>query len=242
MFPQILILIIVVLVLIASRLLQSRYYSQIGTMQARLAVPYERVVADAQYRILVVGDSTAVGVGTSGPEHSIPGLVAQKYPSASVVNIAVNGSMVADVCTQLEQTTGRYDLILMQVGGNDIIRFTRYRKYTRDIRIALTLAKNKARYVLLVPVGNAGSCRIFRYPLRWWMEWRTHGIRKCTLAVVRSAGPTVRYVDLFDERAKDPFMLDPQQYFSEDQFHPNDAGYAQWMTKINRELEHFDLG
>lgn len=242
MLPQFWILIVVVLVLIASRLLQSWYFSQIGTMQAQRAVPYARVLADAKYRILVVGDSTAVGVGTSSPEYSIPGLVAKKYPLAAVVNSAANGSMVEDVCTQLEQTTGRYDLILMQVGGNDIIRFTRYRKYTRTIRLALTLAKNKARYVLLIPVGNVGSSRIFRYPLRWWMEWRTRGIRKCTLAVVRGAGPTVRYVDLFDERAKDPFMLDPQQYFSEDQFHPNDAGYAQWMTKINSELEHFDLG
>ncbi len=232
---------IVILTLIASRLLRSLYYIQLGYKQAARTKPYVRTLADPQFKILFVGDSTGVGTGASSPEYSIAGLIAQKYPTASVINSAVNGAKVEDVCTQLEQISGYYDLIVMHTSGNDIVRFTPYRKFARDLRIALTLAKNKAKYVLLIPVGNAGSIRIFRFPLRWWMEWRTRAIRLRSLAAVAAAGPTVRYVDLFVEKAVDPFIQDPQQYFSEDQFHPSDAGYAQWMTKITVELDHFDL-
>ena len=134
---------IVILTLIASRLLRSLYYIQLGYKQAARTKPYVRTLADPQFKILFVGDSTGVGTGASSPEYSIAGLIAQKYPTASVINSA--------------------------------------------------------------------------------------------------AGPTVRYVDLFVEKAVDPFIQDPQQYFSEDQFHPSDAGYAQWMTKITVELDHFDL-
>ena len=89
---------------------------------ANEARPYAAQPAQPTRRILVVGDSTAVGTGASGPLASLPGLIGQRHPAWHIDNLASNGARYADVAQQLERAAAGYDLVLVLAGGNDVIR------------------------------------------------------------------------------------------------------------------------
>src|SRR5277367_6022713 len=55
---------------------------------------YERRLASKGLAVLILGDSTGVGVGASMPEESIAGLLAADYPQADVVNISESGARI----------------------------------------------------------------------------------------------------------------------------------------------------
>ena len=82
--------------------------------------PYEN--ATGTVSVLVLGDSTAVGVGSPSDE-SVAGRLGE-YLHASVENHAVSGAVTADLPGQIAKAQKQhYDLILIQIGANDIIRF-----------------------------------------------------------------------------------------------------------------------
>ena len=50
-----------------------------------------------------------------------------------------------------------------------------------------------------------------------------------------AAATGAAYVDLYRERADDPFAQDPQRLIAADHLHPSDAGYAVWFDEIERQ-------
>ena len=75
-------------------------------------------------RLLVVGDSTAVGTGAAAPQDSLVGLIGQQHRQWRIDNLAANGARFGDVVRQLERAPEGYDMVLVLAGGNDVIRFT----------------------------------------------------------------------------------------------------------------------
>jgi hypothetical protein len=43
------------------------------------------------------------------------------------------------------------------------------------------------------------------------------------------------YVDIYPERAADPFAQDPKRLIAADRLHPSDAGYAVWFDELERQ-------
>ena len=62
---------------------------------------FERRLSARRAAMLILGDSTGVGVGATLPEESIAGLLAADYPDADIVNVAVSGTRVADAIAQV---------------------------------------------------------------------------------------------------------------------------------------------
>ena len=74
-------------------------------------------------RVLVVSDSTAVGTGAVDPRASIAGRIAQDHPDVEIVNLGADGARLADVLEQIRASGDvPFDLVLVQAGGNDVIR------------------------------------------------------------------------------------------------------------------------
>ena len=48
-------------------------------------------------RVLVLGDSTGVGLGASMPDESIPGMLSADHPLVEITNLAVSGARLEDV-------------------------------------------------------------------------------------------------------------------------------------------------
>lgn len=53
---------------------------------ARLSEPLQRSLAQPALRLLIVGDSTAVGTGASAQRASVAGLLGQQFPGLQIDN------------------------------------------------------------------------------------------------------------------------------------------------------------
>jgi lysophospholipase L1-like esterase len=198
---------------------------------ARRSLPYQQSPSGATMSLLIVGDSTAVGTGASSPARSLAGLIGAEFARLRIVNRGRDGATLAELPAQL-QGGGRYDLVLVMAGGNDIIRLRDMAAVRRDLDRVLALAGERAPQVLLMPAGNVGNAPFFFAPLSWWMTQRARAFH----AQVRQAltGLPVTYVNLFEEREDDPFVQQPGLHAA-DGLHPGDAGYALWLEVLDRQ-------
>lgn len=197
---------------------------------ARASEPLQAAPAQPAFKLLVVGDSTAVGTGAGTPQRSLVGLVAQAHPDWAIVNRGRDGAKFADIAGQLEGA-GRHDLVLILGGGNDVIRLTPRDTLEAQIALALQRASAIAPRVIVMPAGNVGNAPFFFAPWSWWMTSRSRTLHALVRDAAQAQGAT--YVNLYKERADDPFAQRPQQLHAADGLHPSDAGYAQWLQELN---------
>ncbi len=207
---------------------------------AKRSEAFEQTPPDAVMRLLIVGDSTAVGTGASSPSLSLAGLIAADHSGLQIDNRARDGAKFADVVRQLPAAGSsaalRFDIVLVQAGGNDVIRLTDMDSLATHVDQVLVKAKQLAPLVLLMPAGNVGNAPFFYAPLSWWMSKRSRELHRIVADSARRPG--VVYIDLFRERDNDPFVLNPQLNAA-DGLHPSDGGYAEWFSELKRQA-HLD--
>lgn len=202
---------------------------QSEALQARPAAPV--------LRLLVVGDSTAVGTGASSPQTSLAGLLAARYPGLLIENRARDGATFADVITQLSPAGaggGPFDMVLVNAGGNDVIRLRDLDTVARDVERVTQLARQAAPFVVLMPAGNVGNAPFFYPPLSWWMTQRARRLHAAVAATAEREGAV--YVRLFEERDQDPFAQQPALN-ARDGLHPSDAGYRVWLQQLMQQTD-----
>ena len=226
---------------LAYEALRTQHYINVGTDLANKAVPYIQHPKNPTLRILMVGDSTGVGTGASSPKTSLAGLVGQRYPHADITNASVNGAKVHDVIKQLEGVPGNFDLLMIEIGGNDSVRNTDLTQLANDLQQVLTLANGKAKHILVTSTGNIGTVPLFPWFTRWIYQKRTLAVRAVFMKQIAAQTFDVRYTDLYRTADKDPYALDPKKYYGADSFHPSDAGYADWFTLISAQLDKIKL-
>ena len=203
---------------------------------ARQSEPFEASPENAVATLLVVGDSTAVGTGASSPAHSLAGLIARDHPRLKIVNRAKDGAKFADIARQLEAGgEQRFDAVLVLGGGNDVIRLTRYPVLEQDVARAAELARTRANLVVIMPSGNVGSAPFFFAPVSWLMTKRSQALH----GFVREAAKdnSALYVNLYKDKAEDPFARRPDELNAEDGLHPSDAGYRLWYDELNAQAD-----
>lgn len=225
-------LIIFALAFIAWDIYETRRLIAIGLKLADNAIPFSRNAASP--KILVIGDSTAVGTGASSSSTSLAGLLGSFYPSASIENRGINGSKTRDLLSRNDLRGARYDLIMIHIGGNDTVRFTNLDELTKDIASVIDEAKKRSDNIVIVSTGNVGTARLLPLGTRWLFTIRTKEVRD--IFKKAAVEKNVVYVDLFREPAIDPFAQDPSKYYATDSFHPSDAGYADWFSLIAKHL------
>ena len=202
---------------------------------ARQSEPFQASPSKAAARLLVIGDSTAVGTGASSPEASLPGLLAATHPGLSIVNRAADGAKFSDMVRQLERSNAseRFDVVLIVGGGNDVIRLTGEEELESDVARVAQLARLQGGLVIIMPSGNVGNAPFFFRPLSWLMTRRSQTLH----GFVREAASdnAALYVNLYKERSEDPFALRPDELHAKDGLHPSDAGYRLWLQELDRQ-------
>ena len=199
-----------------------------GVAMAQRSEPLQQAPPDAVQRLLIVGDSTGVGTGASSPRNSLAGLIARDHPRLRIDNRARDGATFADVVAQLAGEE-RYDVILVQAGGNDVIRMRALEEVRADVDRVAALASARAGYVVLMPAGNVGNARFFAPPVSWLMTARSRTLHE----FVRAAAihHQAAYVNLFMEARADPFVANPG-LSAPDGLHPGDEGYLVWYREL----------
>ena len=197
-------------------------------------MPYTKESADMSRSLLVLGDSTAQGVGASTKEESIPALVAEKLQATYVENRSFSGAKVSDLEGQLaSHRLEKYDTILVQIGGNDIVARNNAQAVASELEALLkTLPKHDKLVVLMC--GDVGVATLFPWFVRGYYTHKTLAYHEAFAEVVPRAGGT--YVNLYEPKETDPFVKEPEVYFAKDQFHPSSAGYRVWFEKVLKAL------
>ena len=200
-------------------------YMRIGEVLAGHAVPFERKAMEHAPAVLVVGDSTGVGTGAATPADSIAGLLGAAFPHVSIINRAVNGARTLDVIMQLAGVgAGRYDLVLVHAGGNDVLRRTPLRALAPQVDALMRLARKLSSNVIVTTIPNIGLLPMFFPPVSWMMSRRSRQVCAMYAASARQHG--AHYLDFFHERGTCPLTSDPARYFARDGLHPSNACYA----------------
>ncbi|MFA7286828.1 MAG: GDSL-type esterase/lipase family protein [Patescibacteria group bacterium] len=210
-------------------------YIRIGRAIEQKTIPFSRSVESPQLRILVIGDSSAVGVGAGAPEESVAGRLGAFYPDAEIVNDGVSGARTAELIPRLAARAGQhFDLVLLQIGGNDIVRLTDVDELAKSIEGVLDGAVAISDHVVLVSCGNVGTAKLFPPGVRAIHERRTRVVRELFMRTANEK--RVPYIDLFREAYADPFAREPKRFYAADWFHPSGEGYGDWFGFIERAL------
>lgn len=200
-------------------------FAAIGEAIADRAQPFQWRPEQPKAHVLVVGDSTGVGTGAGHPGQSLAGRLAIDHPHVAIVNRARNGATTRDATGQLEcESDRRYDVVLVHVGANDILRRTPLSQLARDVEALIARAQSAGRHVLVTTTPNVGLAPAFFPPLSWWLTLRSRQLRDLFAEACRRHG--AHYANFFHPRSCDPFSREWQRYFAADRFHPSSECYA----------------
>ncbi len=195
---------------------------------------YKKETEDYAKTILVLGDSTGAGVGAATPEESVAGRLSMYVGATHVENYAVSGAETHNLPEQIAKAKlPRYDLILIQIGGNDILWLRRPKKSAEELKMALQKLP-EADQVIVLTAGNVGGATIFPPPIRPFHTWRNQAFHREFAKASSVTGAT--YVNLYEPPHLDPFLDNPELYLAEDGLHPSSEGYKLWFGKVQKAL------
>ncbi len=193
--------------------------------------PYEQTVAGAP-TMLVVGDSTGYGTGAGDGQLSVAGLLGNDFPTYSIVNNSSNGRTITQalvVLTELPRDA-QYELILLQIGANDILQKRNVEDVRTDVVQLYAEAKKHTKNVVILSNGNIGASYAFKGSIAKEYTEQSRIFRVMHMETAKAYG--VVYIDLFEEPENDVFVQDPKKYTAFDGLHPSAAGYAIWYGKL----------
>lgn len=226
-------LVIALAIYVIAQYIRTRHYLAIGIPLSEAAVAYEQHPENPTHKILVIGDSTAVGTGATQPTDSTAGLLGKDYPTADILNRGVNGARLADLPSRFAQFEDQqFDLVLVQIGGNDVWHFTPFNKIETQLNAVLTEATRVGKHVVMMHGGDFISAKALPLGTRWIFSGRSSKLRNLYQRVLPSYG--VSYVDVWHANDDKPDRA--AAFYAIDQFHPSSSGYADWYTQIKLAL------
>jgi lysophospholipase L1-like esterase len=183
------------------------------------------------YEIVVLGDSSAAGMGADEPHETVGAIIAHDVAALSgrqvrLTNRAVVGAESSDLDRQLANALDevvRPDVVVVMIGANDVTH--RIERSTAVRHLAQTVRRIRAlgSEVVVGTCPDLGTIQPVRQPLRALMRrWSRDLAAAQTVAVVEAGGRTVSLGDLIGPE----FADSPGALFSKDRFHPSAAGYA----------------
>ena len=191
--------------------------------------PYEQSGAGAG-TIQFLGDSTGYGTGASRAKYSVAGRLGADYPDYSISNRSVNGRTISELLTDTKDFSGQYDLIVLQIGGNDILQKRDTDVVLSDLNSLIQRLLPYTKEIVMLTSGNVGTAVAFKGAEAKEYDRLTRAYRSRVVGLADST-PRFTYIDLFDEPEDDLFAQDPDKYTSIDKLHPSNEGYEYWYQK-----------
>ena len=110
-----------------------------------------QIILPADSKVIALGDSLTYGYGAS-PETAYPTVLAE-MTRWSIINEGINGNTSADVLARTDQIISQNpDLVLLGVGGNDVLR--RVQSETTRANITATIGKLKSENIPVVLIAQ----------------------------------------------------------------------------------------
>lgn len=188
---------------------------------------------------LILGDSTSVAQGgdySQGFAVKTAENLGNNY-KVTYQNFGVSGARINDVAnTQIEQSKNfTPDIVLVAAGANDVTHLTDLGSIKNDLENIINKLRDRNEKVKIVFTGAAsmGDVKRFIHPFKWFMGQQTKDINKVFEQVAKENNATFAYIarETGEQFANNPIL------FSQDNFHPNNEGYAVWTKVLNPVLE-----
>lgn len=187
---------------------------------------------------VALGDSTVYGLGATSPNsHYVARLFASlqwEYPAARLTNLGTCLATAADIlANQVADAILRQpQLVTLSVGPNDLRQGRGPDAFARRVEVILDrLDRETDAVVLLNAVPDLAWAPRFREPERSIMAALTRHYNHALQHVADGFG-----MDLVDIAIGDRPEREQRSFFSEDGYHPSDAGYAAWAASMWKAL------
>lgn len=201
--------------------------------------PYEQMgVGENPSSILVLGDSTGYGTGAGNGKYSIAGLLGADYFGYTLTNNSKNGRTISEALVEIQTlpTEPTHALLLLQIGGNDILQKRPVDVVRKELMQLYSEAKLRSRNVVMISSGNVGAAAAYTGTKKAdEYERLSRQFRQMFIEVASETGVT--YVDLFEEPEDDVFLREPKKYLAIDGLHPSKEGYAYWYKVLAPEVK-----
>ncbi|MEJ2603134.1 MAG: SGNH/GDSL hydrolase family protein [Gammaproteobacteria bacterium] len=190
-------------------------------------------------RLLVVGESTAVGVGATRPEAALAPQLAKTLSARRGTTVrwqvvGQNGIRAAGLGAKL---AARSDLLaahwaLVLLGANDVSGLTAVRRWTHDLDAVVRRLQAAGATVLVAPVPPFHLFHLLPQPLRWLLGERAGLLCSARHTLAGRDGVHVLETEFPRER----------RYLAADGYHPSDLAYYEWADQIAEFIENLALG
>ena len=179
-------------------------------------------------RLLVLGDSTAAGVGAPTQQVALPGRLADALHARTGRGVAwravgENGATARDLCERYleDALSAPGDLLFLTIGANDALAMRSARVFAADVRHILDAfdARNPDAFVLMSSLPVFGRFELLPQPLRTALYRHSLALEGAGRAVVESRPRAVMSAD------PPPYSA---EFWASDLFHPSATGYRDW--------------
>lgn len=188
---------------------------------------------DRELRLLVVGESSAVGVGVRSYDETLAAHIAAIYSEQArcVVHwsaIGRSGATVDELLALLARQPPeslRADVVVMAIGVNDVLRLRSPWHWRRSLRslIDLLAVSTGCQLMLLSPIPPLWKFALLPMPLRQVLGAQALALDGVSRIVV-ARDSRVRHLQI-------P-LLDQSTMLCEDRFHPSSCGYREWARYV----------
>ncbi len=180
-------------------------------------------------RVAVLGDSSITAPGVAGVHEIWVTLICEKLAAERHVilqSFAVGGSTVDDLLDDQLEPSLQFepDLVLVSVGGNDLLRGMSRRKFEKGLDELVRFLAASGAVVVLSGLGDLGTIPRFHPPLRSLVSRRSAAFDRIHWNVAEKHGAHVVH------QRSDPreVWLDDRNLWSADLFHVSAAGHTRW--------------
>ncbi len=187
--------------------------------------------------MLVIGDSTARGMGADSPTQTVGAICATAVAAiagrrVNLTNVASVGAISTDLGAQVEHAISlvrRPDVALIMIGANDVTKSVQRAVSVRHLAAAVAALRAVDCEVVVGTCPDLGVIEPVPQPLRLLTrKWSRDLAAAQTVAVIEHGGRTVSLGDLLGHE----FEQTPSVMFSKDRFHPSAAGYARAASAL----------
>ena len=177
-------------------------------------------------RLLVIGDSTAAGVGADTQDDALPGNLARELAALTGRGVewrAVgrNGATSRDLITDYldDATSSPADIVFLSIGANDALGLRPRWAFARDIRVLVTRLRAISPVVIMSSLPAFFRFELLPNPLRWNLYFHSASLEDAARAIVaRTDGAHM-------SPPPPPYT---EGFFATDLFHPSASGYRDW--------------
>lgn len=189
---------------------------------------------DAPVVYVAVGDSTGVGVG-AGRDGGYPARllkrIKQERTQAKLINFCVSGATSEDLLReQLEAAiAARPTLVTVAIGINDMGHYVAVEKFARNFdEIIRRLKTETSARIVVSNLPDISFAPVAPVSMREQLRAQINLFNKHITEIVKRYD--VSLVDAYTETHA--VIPSHPEFFSEDGFHPSDAGYEYWAKAM----------